>query len=91
MFLSSTKSWDTLVQEASDFATNIGRERLINVSVSSAGGTDLFGRRTGRDLRVGWTGTSERFQSRERLTRTRGRERNRKVRGASVCWCMVGR
>lgn len=43
MFLSSTKSWDTLIQEASEFATNIGRDRLINVSVSSAGGTDLFG------------------------------------------------
>ena len=43
LFESTTKSWDALVEEASTFATSIGRERLINISVSAAGGTDTFG------------------------------------------------
>ena len=43
MFESTTKSWDTLVDEAANFATLQGRERLINISVSAAGGSDTFG------------------------------------------------
>ena len=43
LFSSSTKKWDHLVSEASEFATNVGRDRLINISVSASGGTDLFG------------------------------------------------
>jgi hypothetical protein len=42
-FESTTKSWDALVEEAAAFATSIGRERLINISVSAAGGSDTFG------------------------------------------------
>ena len=43
VFTSSTKNWDQLVAEAGEFATSVGRERLINISVSASGGTDLFG------------------------------------------------
>jgi hypothetical protein len=42
-FSSSTRSWEDLVEEAAAFATTVGRERLINVSVAAAGGADLFG------------------------------------------------
>ena len=34
MFKSSMASWDTLFEKASDFATGIGRERLISISHS---------------------------------------------------------
>jgi hypothetical protein len=43
VFQSTTKSWEVLVEEASTFATTKGRERLINISVSAAGGSDAFG------------------------------------------------
>jgi hypothetical protein len=43
VFTSATKSWDQLVDEASEFATGVGRDRLINMSVSASGGMDLFG------------------------------------------------
>ncbi len=42
-FGSSTKSWDSLVREATVFATEKGRDRLINISVAAAGGSDAFG------------------------------------------------
>jgi hypothetical protein len=42
-FTSSSKSWDELCSEASAFATELGRERLINISVAASGGTDMFG------------------------------------------------
>jgi hypothetical protein len=42
-FKSSSKPWDELCAEASAFATQIGRERLINISVAASGGTDVFG------------------------------------------------
>jgi hypothetical protein len=42
-FESTTKSWEALVEEAATFATSIGRDRLINISVSAAGGSDTFG------------------------------------------------
>jgi len=43
VFESTTRSWDALVEEASTFATSKGRDRLINISVSAAGGSDTFG------------------------------------------------
>jgi hypothetical protein len=43
VFESTTRSWDALVEEASSFATSKGRDRLINISVSAAGGSDAFG------------------------------------------------
>jgi hypothetical protein len=43
LFQSTTKSWDALIEEATEFATARGRERLINISVSAAGGSDTFG------------------------------------------------
>jgi hypothetical protein len=43
LFSSSTRKWDELVAEASEFASGLGKERLINMSVSASGGTDLFG------------------------------------------------
>ena len=42
-FASSSKSWEALCAEASAFATEVGRERLINISVAASGGTDMFG------------------------------------------------
>jgi len=42
-FLSSSRPWDTLINEAAEFATGIGPERLINISSSAAGGSDAFG------------------------------------------------
>jgi hypothetical protein len=37
-FRGTLKDWDTLFQEAADFASRIGRERLIGISHSSDGG-----------------------------------------------------
>ena len=34
MFKSATKTWQTLFNEASDFASQIGDQRLINISHS---------------------------------------------------------
>jgi hypothetical protein len=42
-FASSSKSWEELCAEASAFATQVGRERLINISVAASGGSDVFG------------------------------------------------
>jgi len=42
-FQSTTRSWDELVEEARLFATSKGRDRLINISVAAAGGSDAFG------------------------------------------------
>ncbi len=42
-FRSSTRSWDELIEEARTFATSKGRDRLINISVAAAGGSDIFG------------------------------------------------
>jgi hypothetical protein len=36
LFKSAMKSWATLSDEAAGFATEVGRERLINISVSQA-------------------------------------------------------
>jgi hypothetical protein len=43
MFSSSTKAWDSLIEEATHFASSVGRDRLINMSVSASGGTALVG------------------------------------------------
>ena len=43
VFESTTKSWDSRVEEAAAFATSKGPERLINIAVSAAGGSDAFG------------------------------------------------
>jgi hypothetical protein len=42
-FASSKKSWEALCAEASAFATEVGRERLINISVAASGGNEVFG------------------------------------------------
>ena len=42
IFKSSFKSWTDLATEASEFATNIGRDRLINISVSADSGRGLI-------------------------------------------------
>ena len=34
---SSTRSWKNMCEEAAAFATKVGRENLINVSVSASG------------------------------------------------------
>ena len=34
---STTRSWKSLCEEAATFATKVGRDRLINISVSAAG------------------------------------------------------
>lgn len=43
VFQSSTSSWEALCEEAALFASSVGRDRLINISVAAAGGGDLFG------------------------------------------------
>ena len=43
IFSSSSKAWEELFADASAFASDIGRERLINISVAASGGTDVFG------------------------------------------------
>ena len=34
---SATRSWKSLCEDTTEFATKVGRERLINISVSAAG------------------------------------------------------
>ena len=53
IFESRTKPWEDLCDEATEFATQVGKERLINISVAASGGTDLFGH-GGRALIVVW-------------------------------------
>jgi hypothetical protein len=36
LFKSSLKPWTSLCEEAAAFATDVGRDRLINISVSAA-------------------------------------------------------
>ena len=42
-FVSGIKSWEKLAAEAAAFATQVGQQRLINISVSATGGADLIG------------------------------------------------
>jgi hypothetical protein len=43
LFSSSSISWEALCSEASAFASEVGRDRLINISVAASGGTDILG------------------------------------------------
>ena len=43
LFSSNSKSWETLCDEAAAFASELGRERLINISVAASGGTEFLG------------------------------------------------
>ena len=38
IFRGTLASWDKLFQQASDFATKLGKEKLINISHSADGG-----------------------------------------------------
>lgn len=40
-FESSYQSWESMFAEAAAFATEVGRDRLITVSHSHGGGTDI--------------------------------------------------
>jgi hypothetical protein len=53
IFESATKSWEVLCDEAAEFATGVGRDRLINLSVAASGGTEGFGL-AGRGVIVVW-------------------------------------
>jgi hypothetical protein len=53
IFQSSSKTWEAICGEACAFATEVGKERLINISVAAQGGTELFGH-GGRGLIVVW-------------------------------------
>lgn len=53
VFESSTQSREELCDDAGQFATQVGREKPINVSVAASGGTEMFGH-GGRGLIVVW-------------------------------------
>jgi hypothetical protein len=53
IFESASKSWEALCAEVEEFATTLGRERLINISVAASGGTNLSGM-GGRGVIVVW-------------------------------------
>ena len=42
-FVSGIKSWDKLATEAAEYATQVGKERLINISVVATGGLGTEG------------------------------------------------
>ena len=53
IFESATRSWEDLCDEAAEFASEVGRDKLINLSVAASGGTEGFGlSRAGRNCRV---------------------------------------
>lgn len=41
VFISSTKSWEQLLGDAAEFATEVGRDRLIGISHSEDGNTGV--------------------------------------------------
>jgi hypothetical protein len=43
LFASTSQSWEALSAEASAFATEVGREKLINISVVASGAPGVFG------------------------------------------------
>ena len=43
LFSSNSKSWEALCNEAAAFASEVGRERLIDISVAASGGTEFLG------------------------------------------------
>ena len=53
IFESATRSWESLCDEAAECATEVGREKLINLSVAASGGTEGFGL-AGRGVIVVW-------------------------------------
>ena len=53
VFESATRSWEDLCEEAAAFATEVGRDKLINLSVAASGGTEGFGF-AGRGIIVVW-------------------------------------
>ena len=53
IFESRTKPWEDLCDEATAFATQIGPEKVISISVAASGGTDLVGH-GGHGLIVVW-------------------------------------
>ena len=53
VFESSTQSWEELCDEVGRFASEKGRENLINISVAASGGTEVFGH-GGRGVIVVW-------------------------------------
>ena len=53
IFESRSKSWEDLCVEATAFATQIGPDKVISISVAASGGTDLFGH-GGQGLIVVW-------------------------------------
>ena len=43
VFESSSQSWESLCDDVAEFASQLGREKLINISVAASGGTEIFG------------------------------------------------
>jgi hypothetical protein len=43
IFESASKSWEQMCEEVSLFASTIGKDQLVNISVAAAGGVDLGG------------------------------------------------
>ena len=53
IFESSSKTWEQLAQEAEEFASGVGRDNLINISVAAQGGTEFFGH-GGKGVLIVW-------------------------------------
>jgi hypothetical protein len=53
IFESSSRSWEELCAEATAFATEVGREHLINISIAASGGTEFWGH-GGKGVIVVW-------------------------------------
>jgi hypothetical protein len=43
VFQSATISWEEFCAQAAEFATGVGRDKLINISITAAGGADVLG------------------------------------------------
>jgi hypothetical protein len=44
IFTSSTKSWEDMCEDVSQFVSTIRADRLFTISISEAGGADMGGR-----------------------------------------------
>ena len=44
IFESTSKSWEEMCEEVSQFASTINADRLFNISVTAAGGADFGGK-----------------------------------------------
>jgi hypothetical protein len=44
IFTSSTKSWEDMCEDVSQFVSTIRADRLFTISISEAGGADMSGR-----------------------------------------------